>query len=236
MIRTLVADRDSTTRLGIRSVLGTLELPLEIDEACNGPELIMRLHAHYYALILIDPTLLCEAPEACIKYLRDTAPWSDVLVFTELDELTHGVRTIRGGAKGYLMKTCSIDQFVAAVRRVGRGRIYLSRALAAEFATGLRRYDSRIQPHETLGRREFQVLSMLACHSTVAEMAHVLRTDTGTVNVFKTSVMDKLHAGTPDDVDDYVSAHGLGAECRALAGALWSERLGLAPLDGCLPG
>jgi two-component system invasion response regulator UvrY len=235
MIRTLVADRDSTTRLGICSVLGMLEVPMEIDEASNSSALLMRLHAHYYELILIDPTLLCDAPAACIRYLREAAPWSDVLVFTELDELTHGVGTIRGGAKGYLMKTCSMDQFAVAVRRVARGKIYLSRALAAEFATGLRRYDSRSQPHEALGTREFQILSMLARRTTVAEIAHVLRLDTATVHAFKTSVMDKLHAATPDDIDDYVSAHRLQAVCRELAGDLWSERLGLAPLDGCLP-
>lgn len=232
MIRTLVADRDSTTRLGIRSVLAMLDAPMDIDEAGNSAELLMRLHAHYYELILIDPTLLCEEPAACSKYLRDAVPWSDVLVFTELDELTHGVATIRAGAKGYLMKTCSMDQFAVAVRRVAHGKVYLSRALAAEFATGLRRCDSRIQPHEALGTREFQILSMLACRTTVAEMAHVLRMDTATVNAFKASLMDKLHAATPDDIDDYVSAHGLRPTCRALAGALWSARLGLAPLDG----
>lgn len=235
MMRTLIADRDSTTRLGIRSVLGILDSPLEIDEACNSSELIMRLHAQYYELILIEPTLLCDAPEACIKYLRNAAPWSAVLIFTELDELTHGVNTIRNGAKGYLMKTCSIDQFVAAVRRVGRGRIYLSTDLAAEFVTGLRQYDSRIQPHEALGRREFQIFSMVACRTTVAEIAHVLRMDTDTVNVFKTSMMAKLHAGTPDAIGAYACAHGLMEECQATAAALWSRRLGLDSPDPCLP-
>lgn len=235
MIRTLVAERDGTTRLGIRSVLDMLASPLDVDEACSGSELITRLHAQYYELILIEPTLLCDAPEACIRYLRDTAPWSDVLIFTELDELTYGVATIRSGAKGYLMKTCSIEQFAAAVRRVGRGRIYLSTALAAEFATGLRQYDSRIEPHEALGQREFEVFAMMACRTTVAEMAHVLRMDTDTVNVLKTRMMDKLGAATPDAIDAYVAVHGLRATCRALAGALWSTRLGLETPDARLP-
>lgn len=235
MIQTLIAEGDGATRLGMRSLLDTLALSLEIDEARNSAELLMRLDAGYYELIVIDPAILCTAPESCIRYLRDTAPWSDVLVFTELDELIHGVGTIRSGAKGYVMKTCGADQFVAAVRRVGSGKRYLSTALAAEFATGIRQYDNRIKPHEALGQREFQVFAMVVCRMTVVEIAHVLQLDTDTVNAFKTSAMHKLQADTHEDVNQYALAQGLLPDCQAMSSVLWSERHGATLMDRALP-
>lgn len=224
MIRTLIVEECSVARLGIHSMLGGHADELEIDEAGSRVEVMTKLCARYYELIILEPKMSGGTPAGLIRQLREHSPWSDLLVFTALDELTFGVGAIRHGAKGYLMKTCTRDEFHTAVRRVGGGRIYLSQALAAEFATGLRKYDTRKKPHESFSQREFQVFAMAVCGLTPAESAHVLQLSAETVGALRRSVMGKLRTSTPHEMVEYASAHHLLDACRSTSCALWTRR------------
>jgi DNA-binding NarL/FixJ family response regulator len=224
MIRTLIVEESNVARLGIRSMLGRHADELEIDEAGSRVEVMTQLCARYYELIILEPKMSGGTATSLIKQLREHSPWSDVLVFTALDELTFGVGAIRDGAKGYLMKTCTRDEFRTAVKRVGSGRIYLSQALAAEFATGLRKYDTRNKPHESFSKREFQVFSMAVCGLTPAESAHVLQLGAETVGAQRRSVMGKLGASTPHEMVENAGAQHLIEACRAASNALWTRR------------
>lgn len=224
MIRTLIVEESGVARLGIRSLLDRHADSLEVDEASSRVELITKLCERYYELIIVEPKMSGGTSASLVRQLRDNSPWSDVLVFTALDELTFGVDAIRNGAKGYLMKTCTPEQFRKAVKRVAGGQVYLSTALAAEFATGLRKYDTRNKPHQTFSKREFQVFSMAVCGMTPIESAHILQMGTDTIGAFRRSVMDKLNESTLHGMVRYAQAHGLLDECRATCSALWSGR------------
>jgi DNA-binding NarL/FixJ family response regulator len=226
MIRTLVIEDSGVARLGIRSILGRHAHRLEIDEASSSADLAMKLHTRYYELIIVEPAVSGGTDTTLVKRLRETSPWSAVLVFTALDELTFGVGAIRDGAKGYLMKSATRDELNAAVKRVAAGQIYLSKALAAEFRTGLRKYDTRKQPHEAFSRREFQVFSMTVCGMTAVECAEVLEIGTETIGALRRRVLARLQASTPQDMLGYAMAQGLMPECGATASVLWSARFG----------
>jgi DNA-binding NarL/FixJ family response regulator len=224
MIRTLIVEESGVARLGIRSLLGRLADEFEIDEAGSRMEVMTKLCARYYEFIILEPKMSGGTPAGLIKQLRDHSPWSDVLVFTALDELVFGVGAIRDGAKGYLMKTCSRDEFHYAVKRVGSGRVYLSHALAEEFAAGLRKYDMHNKPHESFSKREFQVFSMAVCGLTPLESAHVLQLGSETIGALRRSVMDKLQVSTPHEMVEYAREHRLIDDCRSATNALWDWR------------
>ena len=229
MIRTLLAEANPVERLGIRSLLRASAEPLEIDEAGSHAELLAKLSERYYEFIIVEPAMGGDgASAALVERLHALAPWAAILVFTALDELSFGVDAIRRGAKGYLMKTARCDELRTAVRRVAGGQLYLSKALADEFATRVHKYDTRNKPHESLSKREFEVFALAVCGMTVIESAQVLHLDTGTVGEFKRSVMARLEASTPQDLAGYAAAHSLGADCSATCSGLWSGRYGQA--------
>lgn len=231
MIRTLIVEESGVARLGMRSLLARHPQALEIDEAASRMELITRLCARYYELIILEPKMAGGSGTSLVRQLREQSPWSDILVFTALDELTFGVGAMRKGVKGYLMKSASPDEFRTAVRRVAGGQVYLSTALAAEFATGLRKYDIRNKPHDTFSKREFQVFAMAVCGMTAIESAHLLQMSTETIGAFKRSVMDKLQAATLHDMVRYADSERLVEDCRSTCSALWSARFGQAYLE-----
>ena len=226
MIRTLIVEESRVARLGIRSLLGRHAQALEIDEVDSRTELLARLRERYYEFIILEPAFSGQPDPALLRELCKMSPWSAVLVFTELDELTYGVDAIRDGAKGYLMKSAGRDEFLSAVKRVGSGQIYLSKALAAEFATGLRKYDSRSKPHEAFSKREFQVFSMAVCGMTTLESAHILQMSTDAIRLLKDGVMGKLRAATRDELVAYAMSHGLMLDCRSTSSLLWTSCFG----------
>jgi DNA-binding NarL/FixJ family response regulator len=225
MIRTLVVEESAVARLGLRSILDGHATRLEIDEAASSSDMTMKLRARYYEMIIVEP-VLSGGGAGLVKRVCESSPWSAVLVFTALDELTFGVRALRDGAKGYLMKNATRDELRAAVRRVSRGQLYLSKALAAEVATGLHKYDNRHPPHETFSKREFQVFSMAVGGMTNVESAQVLQMSVDTIGAIKRRVMARLQATTPHDLVSYAVAQGLVYECRATCSNLWSARFG----------
>jgi DNA-binding NarL/FixJ family response regulator len=226
MIRTLIVEESGVARLGIRSLLAAHPQSLDIDEAASVAEMVSRLRERYYEFIIVEPALPGATGIALLNQLRKSSPWSDVLVYTKLDELTFGVDAIRNGARGYLMKNTSREEFRAAVKRVGSGKVYLSTLLAEEFATGLRKYDTRKKPHEAFSKREFQVFSMAVCRMTLVESAHVLHVRTETVRKLKQDMMDKLGVSTQPELVEYASAQHLLLECRAACSLLWEARFG----------
>ncbi|MFC5548587.1 response regulator [Massilia aerilata] len=225
MIRTLMAEANPVARLGMRSILGTHADALEIDEAGSLDELLGKLRERYYEFIIVEPAM-CGAGAALVGRLRELSPWSDILVFTALDELSFGVDAIRSGARGYLMKTATRDELRTAVKRVTGGKLYLSKALAAEFERGARKYDARNKPHENLSKREFQVFSLAVCGMTPIESAHILEVSTETVGAFRDSVLARLGLATPRELAGYATEQGLLRECRTTCSALWSGRYG----------
>jgi len=231
MIRTLLAEANPVARLGIRSLLRASAEALEIDEAGSHAELLEKLGERYYEFIIVEPAMGesgAGGGTALVERLHALAPWAALLVFTELDELSFGVGAIRQGARGYLMKTARRDEFRTAVRRVAGGQLYMSKALADEFAAAMHKYDARTAPHASLGKREFEVFALAVCGMTVIESAQILYLDTETVGVLKRSVMDRLEASTPQDLAAYAAAHGLAGDCSATCSGLWAGRYGQA--------
>jgi DNA-binding NarL/FixJ family response regulator len=232
MIRTLIVEESGVARLGIQAMLGEYADILEIDVAGSCAEVAEKLDARYYELIILEPKMSGAAGTTLIGQMRGSSPWSALLIFTALDELTFGVQAIRDGARGYLMKTATCDEFRTALKRVSRGQVYLSKALAAEFAVGLRKYDMRAKPHETFSKREFQVFSMAVCGLTPAECAHVLQLTPETIGRLRRGAMDKLGAGSLHEMVEYARAQRLLDECRAACSALWNRRFDQDCRDG----
>jgi DNA-binding NarL/FixJ family response regulator len=223
MIRTLIAEANPVARLGMRSILGAHADALEIDEAGSLDELLGKLRERYYEFIIVEPAM-CGTGAALVGRLRELSPWSDILVYTALDELTFGVKAIRHGAKGYLMKTATRDEFRNAV--------------AAEFERAARKYDARNMPHESFCKREFQVFSLAVCGMTPVESAHILQVSTETVGAFRHSVLARLGLATPLELAGYATEQGLLWDCRTTCSGLWAGRYGqhsLEPVMGRIP-
>lgn len=216
MIRVVVADKNETMRLGIKTLFGRQASRFMMSEAADRIALMQELSKNDCQLVIVDPILCAGSGEALIRQIRRESPSANVLVFTELDELKHGVRAIRCGAKGYLMKSSTASELMNAVERVSSGRMHMSEALAEEVALsawGLKQET----PHESLSEREKVVFAMLVCGMSVTAIAVALNLSCKTVSTHKARTLTKMRCKNLSELVEYALSHGLKQECEALS-------------------
>lgn len=208
----LLADCNEAVRLGVKSTLSKGRVQVVIDEAKDGMQLMASLQSRDYELLMIDPVLDRSPTEGLIRRMRDIAPASNILVFTEMEESLFGMRTIRSGARGYLMKSCSTEELINAVTRVGEGRMHISSLLSEEITKQFCNIRP-VKPHDQLTDRELQVFSMLVCGKSLTEAGQKLCLSVKTISTHKMRIMKKLGISNLSEMIQYAISQNLLEGC-----------------------
>lgn len=139
---------------------------------CNGIELIKRIRAVYADLA--------------------------ILAFSVHDENVYAERALRAGARGYVMKQCSTEDVMTAIRRVLRGERYLSRRMQERMLEKLANGASALEAGsgldlERLSDRELEVLNLIGNGSGTRQIAERLNLSIKTVETYRAHIKEKLH-------------------------------------------
>jgi DNA-binding NarL/FixJ family response regulator len=225
MLRLLIADPDLTIRLGVRSVITKSSEDFSIDDVTGVDQLLKCLIAHHYELLLLDPMIAGGSTVALIKQIRDAKPETNILVYSDLDELRHGPRAIHAGAKGFLRKKCSIEELTTAVSQVSHGKMYVSPMLVEEMATDLFR-EAIDSVHERMTSREWEVFAMQVSGNSIQQCAQRLHLSVKTISSHKARLMEKLKVTSNSQIIQYAIAQGLLEECQSRCALLPPDHAG----------
>ncbi len=152
-------------------------------------------------VMIIDLGLPDGDGTALISELAETAPASDALVVTIFGDEGHVVRALEAGAKGYLLKDATQDEFVRSIRLVHEGGAPLSPMIARHL---LKRFappqkQPRASPPakdeqlvENLTAREAEILQFIAEGKSVAETAVAFSLSSHTVTTHVKRIYGKL--------------------------------------------
>ncbi len=118
----------------------------------------------------------------------------------------------RGGASGYLLKTCAAADIVLAVRDVLRGKSYMSQTLPRDTINFLRRQGKELVAEgELLTERQREVLQLLAEGKGMKEVGNILCMTTRTVAYHKYRMMEVLGAKSNAELVKYAVRNHLVA-------------------------
>jgi hypothetical protein len=95
----------------------------EAGSAREGLEVIAKLKPD---LAVIDLTLPDKNGLELVKDIRAMHPATVCLVLSMHDEAIYGERSLRAGARGYVMKEEAADNLVTAIHKVLTGGLYVS--------------------------------------------------------------------------------------------------------------
>ena len=208
MTRILIADDHAIMRQGILQVLA-LAVDLEVmEEARNGWEVIEKLRAQPFDLLLLDMTMPGPSGADLVKRVRDEYPDLPVLILSMHSESQIAARALKAGAQGYLTKDNEPDILIAAVRKVAAGGRYIDPDLATKlvFETGM---SGESQLHEALSDREYQILLRIAQGHSLNDMAEELHLSAKTVSTYKMRLMRKLGLTTTAELVRYALQYQL---------------------------
>lgn len=162
--------------------------------ASSAPEALDVIAREKPDLVVTDLTMAGRSGLDLIKDLIVLHPGVKILVCSMHDETLYAERTLRAGARGYVMKDTDGPTFLRAIRCVLSGQVYVSSQLAATvigaFATGRQRGSS--SSLEKLSDRELEVFRMFGEGRTAKEIAGRLNLSPKTVAVHRDHIKEKL--------------------------------------------
>jgi two-component system, NarL family, invasion response regulator UvrY len=191
MIKILVADDHPIVRQGLKQILSEYPDMTVADEAGNGKEVLSKVAKKDYDIVLLDISMPGRNGLDILKELKTKKPKLPVLVLSIYPEDQYAVRVLKLGASGYLTKESVPEELVAAIRKVARGRKYVSNYLAEKLASDLE-INAEKPLHENLSDREYQVMFMIASGKRLKEISEELSLSIKTISTYRSRIMDKM--------------------------------------------
>ncbi|MEZ4501251.1 MAG: response regulator transcription factor [Dehalococcoidia bacterium] len=215
-MRVLIADDQDLVRSGLRLILERQPDIEVVGEAADGLEAVERAAELAPDVTLMDirmPRL--DGIEATRRLLSGATPRPAVLILTtfDLDEYVH--ESLRAGAAGFVLKDCTPDELVHAVRVIAAGEALLApsvtRRLIEEFAHRPRSKPEAGVTLEGLTEREREVLVLMARGLSNLEIAETLVVSEPTVKTHVGHVLAKLDLRNRVQAVVFAYDHGLVA-------------------------
>lgn len=209
MIRLLMADDHAIVRDGLRRILASAEGIEVTGEAVDGHEVMARVRASPYDVVLLDMSMPGRSGIDLIKQIKSERPKLPVLVLSMHAEEQYALRAIRAGASGYLSKDSDQQVLIAAIRKVAAGGVYLSGSVAEQMAMSLQSRGTAALPHQNLSDRELEVFLALVQGEAVGAIAQRLHLSIKTVSTHKTRIHEKMGMGSVAELTQYAISHQL---------------------------
>ncbi len=163
-------------------------------EAENARDALQAMRDLSPSVVLVDINLPGANGLELIKLMLAEQPKLRILVVSMHDETLYALRSLRAGAKGYLMKAEALEQIVTAVRRVAEGNIYVTPRFSERLVfKAIQSLEGGMgSPVDRLSDRELEVLRLLGKGLGTRDIAHTLHLSVKTIETHRAHIKEKL--------------------------------------------
>ncbi len=214
-VTVLIVDDQRLVREGIASLLDLQQGVTVVGTAVNGQEAVQLARSLSPDVILMDVRMpIMDGIDATSK-IKQEHPDCQVLMLTTFDDEEYIIKSLKAGAKGYLLKDIPAADLAQAVRLTHAGIFQLDPAVA-DILVGqldpLTTSSPKPKPmppteHE-LTERELEVLQLIATGASNREIADKLVVSEGTIKNHVSSILSRL--GLRDRIQAAIYAHEHG--------------------------
>ncbi|TMI72583.1 MAG: response regulator transcription factor [Bacteroidetes bacterium] len=202
MLKILIADDHAVVRKGLRQILLEEYPSAQIGEVADAESLLSEIMKDDWNIVITDMNMPGRSGLDALTQIKQMAPQLPVLIMSMYPEDQYALRVLKAGASGYLGKDNIHDDIIKAIQSVQLGKKFITPAVAEKLANALGE-DNRLQPHETLSDREFEVLKLLASGKAVSDIASQLSLSATTVSTYRSRIMEKMNMRTNAELTRY---------------------------------
>jgi two-component system, NarL family, response regulator LiaR len=214
MIRAMLVDDHALVREGIRQILDKEPDITVIGEAERGDIAIELLDSLQPDVVLLDVRMPGMSGIETTRRIRAAFPKIRVLILSAYADFA--VEAFHAGASGYVLKSATSRELVAALRSVFLGSTVIQGALAE--GLGIWAAGGRAQATDLLSPREAQILRLIARGLTNRTIAREVGIAPRTADQHVHNIFVKVRVRSRAEAVRYAVEHELAAPTEAGAG------------------
>jgi DNA-binding NarL/FixJ family response regulator len=200
--RILLVDDHGVVREGLRSLIEKQPDMEVVGEAENGRKAVELVRELLPDVVITDITMPnLNGVDATRQIIREF-PKVKVLALSIHSNRAFVADMLKAGASGYVLKECTFDELVKAVRTVVNGGTYLSAKVAGVVVSDYvkRLSATPVSVLDALTERDREVLQLVGEGSNTKQIARVLHISSKTVEAHRRKIMDELDAHSVADL------------------------------------
>lgn len=188
-IQAVLADDHAMVRAGIRQFVEKTDEVQVIYEASNGQEAVDYLSTCHEKvdIVILDIKMPVLNGIEATKHIRQTYPDVGVLILSAYDDDPYISAVLATGAHGYMLKSATPPELIAAIKSIYGGRSALSPAIAHKLIGQL-----AFETENPLTDREVEMLQMLKDGKTNKQIGVEKGISSRTVQSHLASIYRKL--------------------------------------------
>src|SRR5512140_3161210 len=194
-IRILLADDHTVVRDGLRALLEKQSDMVVVAEAADGRDSVLMAEEQLPDVVVMDIAMPNMNGIEATRRILAACPKTAVVILSMHQDESYVLRSLKAGAKGYLLKDSLRSDVIEAVRSVAQGRSFLTRKvrsmLQEDYVRELERRGLD-DSYDLLTDREREALQLVAEGRTNKEVAGLLNVSLTTVETHRTHILQKL--------------------------------------------
>jgi len=159
----------------------------------TAEEALKVIPRHQPEIVLMDVQLPGLSGIECTAQLKQLLPALHIIMVTVYEDTDRIFKALRAGACGYLLKRCTPEELLAAIREVKLGGAPMSREIARKVIVSFQEPVAAAAQVEDLSPREREILELLAQGFPNKTIAGRVGVSDGTVRWHLRHVYHKLH-------------------------------------------
>ncbi|HWY47032.1 MAG TPA: response regulator transcription factor [Bryobacteraceae bacterium] len=211
-IRILLADDHNIIRDGMRLLLERQAGFSVVGEAADGREVVQLAQEQSPDVVVMDIAMPNMNGIEATRRIVARSPAIGVVILSMHYDESYVIRSLKAGARAYLLKDAVKTELIAAIQAVVQGRSYfspkISRILQEDFVQLLGRRGAD-DSYDLLTEREREVLQLVAEGKTNKEIATHLTLSLYTVDTHRTHILQKLNLHSVPELILYAVRKGI---------------------------
>ncbi len=193
MTKIAIVEDNKTIRESLAEFVQTDPENTCVCACATAEEALKVIPKHQPNIVLMDVQLPNLSGIECCAQLKRLLPSVQIIMVTVYEDTERIFKALRAGACGYLLKRCTPEELVSAIREVQQGGAPMSREIARKVIFSFQEPLVASEEVEDLSPREREILKLLAEGFSNKEIASRMGVTDGTVRWHLLHVYHKLH-------------------------------------------
>jgi len=211
-IRILLADDHNILRDGMRLLLERQPGFVVIAEASDGREALDLAQDQHPDVVVMDIGMPNMNGIEATRRIVDKQPATGVVILSMHHDESYVIRSLKAGARAYLLKDAVKTELIAAIQAVVQGRSFfspkISKILQEDYIRTIELRDVE-DSYDLLTDREREILQLVAEGKTNKEIANQLNLSMYTVDTHRSHILQKLNLHSVPELILYAVRKGI---------------------------